>query len=274
MKASVAGLDRMEMTALLTLYARALDNRSAQPILRDQWADRVSRAIDYDFEALNIRASVRCPVALRAKLLDAQVCGFVAHYPDAVIVDLGAGLSSGYLRTQPPPGVDWYNVDLPGLTALRQELMPSHGNEHHIAARIEDPGWAKPIPPDRHTLVIADGLTGFLSQPTILNLFDTVTSHFDSGILAFNDYGPIGRATRAAVKIAPERFGAFTPTNPGFGDARTPESWNGRLKLMAETHLAHCAEVELFPAKLRSGVKVTRYIPALSRKWRVLSYRF
>lgn len=274
MTMSVAELSLLERTALLTLYARALDSRSRLPILADPLADKVCREIDYDFHALQIRPSVWCPVALRAKLLDAQVRSFVAQHPDAVVVDLGAGLSSSYLRVQPPSGVDWYNVDLPAVLSLRHKLLPAHKLEHSIASRVGEPGWADPIPTDRPTILIADGLTGFLSQSAILHLFQTVTEHFHSGELAFNDYGPIGRITRIAVKIAPQRFGAFTPNNPGFADARTPEKWNAELKLADEIRLADSAEVELFPAKLRMGVRLSRHVPALARKWRVLHFRF
>ena len=273
-KSSVAGLSPLEKTGLLTLYARVLDSRSPQPILGDVLADEISRGIDYEFGTLPLPPSVRYPVALRAKLLDERVRMFVAQHPNAVVVDVGAGLSTGYRRTQPPAGVDWYNIDLPAMTSLRLELLPDAECEHSVATRSGDMGWINAIPTDRPAIVIADGLTGFLSQPSIIDLLRTVTDHFRTGIVAFNDYGVVGRATRMAVKIAPQRFGAFTPTNPGFADARTPELWNSRLKLLTETRLADSPDVQLFPEPLRTGVRLTGRIPALARKWRVLSYQF
>ena len=275
MKINVGGLTTVEETALLTLYARALDSRCRQPILSDSLADEVSRKLDYDFDALRVRAGVRCPVALRAKLLDERVHNFVAKHPEAIVVDLGAGLSDSYIRSRPPATVDWYNVDLPAVIALRHEVLPAQTHEHDVAAQIGDPGWADAIPADRPAVLVADGLTGFLSESAMLNLFQTATDHFRTGELAFNDYGRTGWATRAAVKLAPQRsFGGFTPTNPGFADARCPEKWNPRLTLVEETHLADASEVELFPSGLRIGVRLTRHIPALARKWRILCYRF
>ena len=273
MKVNVDGLTPVEKTALLTLYARALDSRCRRPILLDHRADEVTRKLNYDFDALRIRASVRCPVALRAKMLDERVRRFTAEHPEAVVVDLGAGLSDGVVRARPPATVDWYNVDLPAVIALRDEVLPPSRQEISVAARIGDAHWADAIPADRHTMLVADGLTAFLSEPAIVDLFLTVTDHFRTGELAFNDYGSIGWVSRAALKLVPQGTSkAFS--NAGFADARQPEKWNPRVTLVEETSLTDAPEVELFPSHLRLGVRLAAHVPALVRKWRILRYRF
>jgi O-methyltransferase involved in polyketide biosynthesis len=92
-------LSPIEQTAFLTQYARALDSRWARPILGDTLADDVVGAIDYDFAGLGVSSSVVCQTALRAKMLDDRVRGFISAHPDAVVVDLGAGLDSGVWHT-------------------------------------------------------------------------------------------------------------------------------------------------------------------------------
>jgi O-methyltransferase involved in polyketide biosynthesis len=269
----VDGLAPVEKTALLTLYARALDSRCRRPILFDDRADEVTGKLNYDFDSLRMHASVRCPVALRAKMLDERVRRFTAEHPEAVVVDLGAGLSDGIARSRPPVTVDWYNVDLPAVIALRDEVLPPSRQEKSVAARIGDPHWADAIPADRPTMLVADGLTAFLSEPAIVDLFLTVTDHFRTGELAFNDYGRIGWVSRAALKRVPQGTSkAFS--NAGFADARQPEKWNPRLTLVEETSLTDAPEVELFPSHLRLGVRLAAHVPALARKWRILRYRF
>ena len=95
---AVTSLTPVERTALLTVYARALDSRRPRSILRDTWADSAVTGIDYDFAALGVQTSVVCQTALRAKMLDARVSAFTAAHPDAVVVDLGGGLDSGFHR--------------------------------------------------------------------------------------------------------------------------------------------------------------------------------
>ena len=77
------------------------------------------------------------PVALRAKMLDERVRRFTAEHPEAVVVDLGAGLSDGVVRARPPVTVDWYNVDLPPVIALRDAVLPVRRQEHCLS----DPDW-------------------------------------------------------------------------------------------------------------------------------------
>ena len=115
-------LTPIEQTAFLTEYARALDSQWARPILGDTLAHEVVRKIDYDFTGLGVQTSVVCQTALRAKMLDDRVRAFVERHPDAVVVDLGDGLDSGYYRVGPPATVGWYSVDLPGITALRDQV--------------------------------------------------------------------------------------------------------------------------------------------------------
>lgn len=56
-------------TLLVTLYAKARDSRSPNPILGDTMAEDLVRRIDYDFGRLTANDSV--VMALRAKQLDA-----------------------------------------------------------------------------------------------------------------------------------------------------------------------------------------------------------
>ena len=90
MKINVDELTPVEPTAFLLLYARALDSRCRWPILIDSLADDVAGKLNYDFDALRIRAGVRCPVALRSEMLDERVRRFATEHPGAVVVDLGA----------------------------------------------------------------------------------------------------------------------------------------------------------------------------------------
>ena len=277
MRMDVAGLTPIEHTALLTLYARALDSRWPRPILGDKLADDLVAKIDYDFKGLGLVSSVVCQSALRAKMLDDRAHEFTAAHPDAVVVDLGAGLDDCMRRVNPPSTVDWYSVDLPGVVALRDKLLPPAERAHSVAASLADDSWTDGIPADRPTFLRADGLLAFLSEQTVIGLFRRVPAYFLSGELAFNDYGHIGWFSQVAVKLAPQKM--FSDISSlrgylGFKDAHTPQTWNSRLTLVEESSLAHEPEVDLFPRWLRISTRISGMIPAAARKARILRYRF
>jgi O-methyltransferase involved in polyketide biosynthesis len=275
----VGELEPVEETALLTLYCRALDNRRPDPILGDSLADEVAAKLDYDFAGLGVMGSTERFVALRAKMLDTRIRAFTEVYPNAVVVDLGAGLSSAVFRVDPPTTVDWYSVDLPAVITLRDAVLPRRGQAHSVAASLTEPTWAEAIPGDRPAMVIADGLFAFLSEPTLVAVFRGISAHFDSGVLAFYDYGKVSPVSRLMGRALPNRkrmtrllssVWAFD----GFTDAHHPETWNPSLQLIEEVSAMHEPDLAAFPPIWRLAAGASTRIPAIARKARVLSYRF
>jgi O-methyltransferase involved in polyketide biosynthesis len=270
-------LTPVEQTAFLTEYARALDCRWARPVLSDRLADDVVGRIDYDFAGLGVQTSVVCQTALRAKMLDDRVRAFVEKHPNAVVVDLGAGLDSGFYRVNPPASVDWYSVDLPGIMALRDDVLPAHSQSHSVPVSLAERHWPEAIPADRPTMLIADGLFAFLPEAVIAGIFRRITEHFDSGELAFNDYGRIGWVSKLAINLAPQKMFKDVGTQwgyAGFKDAHHPETWNPRMTLVEEASLAHQPEVALFPGWIRVATKLSGKSKAGARKARILRYGF
>ena len=85
---------------------------------------------------------------MRTKILDEMVRRFVLRQPDAVVLDLGAGLER-ISRVNPPPTVEWYDVDFPEVVALRRKLLPQHANAHSVGADLTDPDWCTTSPDSR-----------------------------------------------------------------------------------------------------------------------------
>ncbi|MGC1154599.1 class I SAM-dependent methyltransferase [Mycobacterium sp.] len=270
---AITNLAPVERTAFVTQYARALDSRCPSPILGDTLADEIVARIDFDFPAMGVPSSAVRQTALRAKMLDDRLRRFISQHPDAVIVVLGAGLDTGMLRVDPPTGVDWYDVDLPNVIALRNELVPVHDRAHTVAASLADDAWTDPIPSDRPTMLIADGLLAFLPEPVIVNLFRHIPEHFRSGELAMNDYGRVGRLSILAMKIWFSVVGNQWAYR-GFADARVPQRWSPRLTLVEEASLAHPPEVDLYPLGVRVTTRLMGMTKAGARKARILRYRF
>jgi O-methyltransferase involved in polyketide biosynthesis len=270
-------LTPVEQTAFLTMYARALDSRWSTPILADKLADEVVRKIDYDFAGLGVQTSVVCQAALRAKMLDDRVRAFVQKLPDAVVVDLGAGLDSGFYRVDPPASVDWYSVDFAGILALRDDVLPANPHSHSVPVSLAEKHWPDTIPADRPTILIADGLFAFLPERVIVGIFRRITEHFRTGELAFNDYGRIGWVSKLAIKLYPQKMFKDVGSQwgyAGFKDAHHPETWNPRMTLIEEASLAHQPEVDLFPSWIRVATKLSGKSKTGARKARILRYRF
>jgi O-methyltransferase involved in polyketide biosynthesis len=265
----------------LTLGGRALDSRLPRPFLGDTLADEIITKVGYDlarFPALSTKfldpRSRVFDIAVRAKTLDDVVRRFVSDHPDAVVLDLGAGLDGRIVRVDPPPTVAWYDIDFPEVIALRSSVVPPHLNAHSIGADLTDPDWLTDIPGSRPAVIVADGLIAFLAQDGFVSMMNRLVGHFPGGELAFNLYT---RYAIWAVKHAPGMAViASDVINPGFNDAREPERWVGGLKLVEEIFLTRAPEVAGLPLTMRVTARLAAPSARVSRLIGtvVVRYRF
>lgn len=263
-------LGLIQETLLLTLHAKALDAKLPSPILGDTLSAELADAIDYDFGRLKVKPSLVTTTALRARKLDDVVRAFVAVHPECVVLDLGCGLDPRMFRCDPPPNVDWYDIDFPEVVNLRSEHLPSRS--HLIGADLTESGLLDTIPGDRPAVIIADGLLPFMPGDSFRRMTRELTGHFPSGELALNGYT---RFAAWAMKYHPTIKALGIKGAQGFDDPREPESWGAGLELVEEQFLTRAPEVALFPQPLRALTRLTARSTGLSRQGaRILRYRF
>jgi O-methyltransferase involved in polyketide biosynthesis len=263
----------IEESLFLTLCGRTLDNRSPHPILADTLAGEIIGKLDYDVGRFHLSASPILNIALRAKKLDQVARTFITRHPNAVGLDLGAGLDTRAFRINPPPTVDWYDVDFPEVIAARHQLLPDRANTHAVGADLTDPTWLDAIPTGRSAVIVADGLLAFLTPHDMISLLNRLTDHFPSGEVAFNGY------SRFAIWAAKHYHGTQSVADliksPGFDDPHEPERWDPKLQLVNEILLTREPEVAQFPAALRLFTRLSAHSTTWSRRGTtVLQYRF
>ncbi|WP_326548848.1 class I SAM-dependent methyltransferase [Mycolicibacterium sp. ND9-15] len=179
-------------TMLATFYAKALDADLPKPILGDRFAKDIVDHIDYDWPKTSITAANSPSVTTRSAHFDMWARQFLAVHPEAVVLHLGCGLDARAFRVDPGPGVEWFDVDYPDVADLRTRLYPDREHYRVIAASVTDPTWLAEIPSDRPTLMIAEGLTMYLTESEGLALLRRVVGGFPSGELQFDAFNRLG----------------------------------------------------------------------------------
>jgi len=177
---------------LATLYAKALDAQREHPILGDVWAAEAVARIDYDWAETTITDRTSPSVTTRSLHFDTWARQFLAGHDRAVVLHLGAGLDSRVYRLDPPPGIEWYDVDYPSIIELREQLYPSRPHYHRISASVTDPGWLERIPADRPVLALGEGLTMYLTESDGTALLRHIVDRFPSGELQFDAFSRLG----------------------------------------------------------------------------------
>ncbi len=184
-------LTQVQETLLITLRAKALDSRSANPILNDAKAGELLSRIDYDFGKVKSFGNDNF-IVVRARQYDEWLREFVNSNPSAVVLNLGCGLDTRITRIHPAATIQWFDIDYPDVIKLRENFYSNGAGYKMIGASLTDPNWLTEIPKDQPTIIIAEGVLPYLTAAEVKSLLNRLTDHFLHGEMAFdvmNTYG-------------------------------------------------------------------------------------
>lgn len=281
MSAELPEFTPAQESLFLTLGSRALDSRLPQPFLGDRLSDEILVKTGYDVQRfpqlgtdiLDQRSKV-FDVAVRSRILDEMVRQFVLRHPDAIVLDLGAGLDPRFARVSPPPTVDWYDVDFAEVIALRRKVLPEFANAHLLGADVTDPDWLQSVPDERPAIIVADGLMLFLGKDEFVSLLRRITARFPNGEVILNAYTSSAMWTfkhsRAMAPIAADI------ASTGLNRPKSLEKWVPGLTLVDQLLLTRTPEVDELPRMARWPLRLAAHSAVLSRMMTtvVLRYRF
>lgn len=178
-------LTQVQETLLITLYAKAVDNRSRNPILHDAKADELVGRIDYDFTKLNSWGNDNL-IVVRAKQYDEWIQEFLRSNPACVVLNLGCGLDTRITRIDPPSTASWFDVDFPDVIQLRRNFYVDRPGYQMIESSISDTAWLQEIPAGQPALIVAEGVLEYLTGDEVKVLLNRLTDHFSHGKLTFD----------------------------------------------------------------------------------------
>jgi O-methyltransferase involved in polyketide biosynthesis len=199
---AVVDLSGAAQTMLTTLYLKALDADFKRPVLGDPYAKAAVARLDYDWHQIGITGRWAPLVTVRTAQYDIWVRQFLAAHEQATVVHLGCGLDSRVFRVDPGPGVQWYDVDYPAVIALRERIYPPRPRYHLVGTSATDPCWIDRIPADRPALLLAEGISMYLTEAEGVALLRRVVNHFPSGELQIDFYNWLAIKTQKAHTLA------------------------------------------------------------------------
>ena len=167
-------------TLLITLYARAKDANSSNPVINDKRALEIVSKIDYDFSKFEHGEMSYYGVIARAKIMDEQAKMFIGEHPDCVIVSIGCGLDTRFFRVD-NGAIQWYNLDFPEVIEQRELFFDSHPRITNIAKSALDSSWPQDIDiGGKPLLLISEGMLMYLKEDEIRQFLHVLTTGFDS----------------------------------------------------------------------------------------------
>ena len=181
-------LSSVPETMLQTVYARARESMGRGAIC-DKKAEEIIGRLDYDFSLAEKDTAMRSGVIARTIVLDRLVGAWLAEHPGAVVVNIACGLDTRCYRMR--GYAHWYNLDLPETIAVRQKLLPEHGEISQIAmSAMED--WGDLIAEQgAPALIIIEGLTMYLSEADVKKIFAVIAARFQTATVFVETMNPM-----------------------------------------------------------------------------------
>jgi methyltransferase (TIGR00027 family) len=169
-------------TMLLTLYCRATESQSPDPVIDDPEAVRITTALNSQLARSRERLykdlgegkmdkKLMLFISLRAKRFDDHARAFLLSNPGGTIINLGCGLDTRFWRIDNGK-VRFYDLDLPEVIELKKKLCRETGHYHMIASSVLDYNWLSLLKEqvEGPVLFMAEGLFMYLEKKDVKEL--------------------------------------------------------------------------------------------------------
>jgi O-methyltransferase involved in polyketide biosynthesis len=259
-------LDGVSETLLMTLYVRARESQRPDAMIKDDRAVTMVNQIACDFSRLRMQRHDEVAVIMRMNKFDSYVRDFLKRNPDAVVVHIGCGLDTRFERVD-NGSVEWYDLDMPDVMALRQKLLQNECSRYHILATsaFED-GWLEEVGQhkSRPFMFLAEGVFPYFEEAQVKSLFLNLRTHFPGCELVCDAHTPfvvwVDNLHLAYAKVEARLHWSIK-------QGKDVEDWGEGIRLLDEWNYYEDDESPL------KAFRWVRLIPPLAKSSGVYHYR-
>jgi O-methyltransferase involved in polyketide biosynthesis len=140
-----------------------------------------------------------------------------------------------------------------------------------IGSSLADLSWLDAVPQEHPALIVAEGVTMYLTEDMIKALLNALTGYFPSGQMAFDVHTP--QLVRWLTKTGANVRGTGATFSWGIDDPQDIKHLEPRLELITELRAHNLAAYSNMPWNIRALVRLMDAIPTL-RIMRCLLYQF
>ena len=172
-------------TLFIPLYGKAIMSREG--FIKDRTAEKIIESESEHLNDVDTSRKLAIYMAMRARQYDEIVRNHIRRKSRSVIIQLGCGLDSRINRVDSE--VMWYDLDFPDVIELRKKYYDENEHYRMIPSSVTDLSWLEKIDYNNESvLIIAEGLSMYLSDSDIKNLMEAFKNKFKSCIFIFDAY--------------------------------------------------------------------------------------
>ena len=259
-------LEGVSETLLMTLYLRARESQRPNAMIKDDRAVEMVKQIDCDFSRFRMQRHDEVAIIVRMNKFDNHVRSFLARSPDAVVVHIGCGLDTRFERVD-NGDVEWFDLDMPDVIALRQKLIRSQSSRYHtLATSVFEDGWLEGVGrfKPRSFMFIAEGVLPYFEEVQVKSLFLKLREHFPGCELVCDAHTPfvvwVDNLHLAYAKLKARLHWSIK-------HGKDVENWGEGIRLLDEWNYYEEDEPQL------KAYRWVRLIPPLAKSSGIFHYR-
>ena len=181
----------VQETLVIPLFGRLVCSERFPELFSDPEAKRICDSLDYDFAEK--RKKMESPAGLFGALevaqrqydLRCEVEAYLKEHPKAAVVNLGCGLDDTFHKCDNGFCLG-YNIDLPDVIKVRNELLLTGEREQNLACDLNDYTWMEQIDAANGAVFFAAGVFYYFKTEDVKRLFSAMAEHFPGAVLAFD----------------------------------------------------------------------------------------
>ena len=179
-------MNEVNKTLYIPLYGKAYVSKKGV-FLCDRKAEEI-----WDKEGFKLGGKSRSKwlafyMGIRAAVFDEWVKEELLNKKDAIVIHIGCGLDSRYLRVGEQTNM-WYDVDFPTVIEERKLYYSETENYKMIGADARNSEWLQVISERKHAVVIMEGVSMYLSPDELRSLTRNICNHFEGVSLLMDCY--------------------------------------------------------------------------------------
>lgn len=181
----------VQETLIIPLYGRKVCSDRFPDLFKDPEAERICNMLDYDFAEKGKRMESgvglfgALEVAQRQYDIACEVKDYLKTHPNAAVVNLGCGLDDTFRKCDNGT-CRGYNIDMPDVIKVRNELLPENDREKNLGFDLNDDRWMDEIDAREGAIFYATGVFYYFKTEDVKALFCKMAKRFTGAVIVFD----------------------------------------------------------------------------------------
>ena len=179
-------MNHVNKTLYIPLYGKAYVSKRGI-LLDDKKAEEIWAAEGFSLKGKSRSKWLAYYMGMRSAVFDRWTRQQMSDMEEAVVIHIGCGMDSRVLRVG-TNGHQWYDVDFDEVIRERKRYYSESADYKMLAGDVRERDWLADIPEGRNAIVVMEGVSMYLTNRELQQLFADLCAHFEKISLLMDCY--------------------------------------------------------------------------------------